>query len=261
MQRVPFPRSWCLVRIVGCLLLIAALALFLPVACFSQSPAPQGASAFPTHRNDSVVSVQELDMSREATRAFEKGTQLLLKGDFGASLPYFRKVIERAPFYYRAYHNSGLALYRLGQIDAAALEFQKSIEVTNGGFAPSLFALSMVFYQRADFPQAESLIRRGLLVAPDSAIGKYCLGLVQFSLGHISEAERSALEALSLDPRRADALFLLARVHEQQHNPYAVVTDAQAYLKRDPHGAFQADAVDLLHRAQLDISRSSASLN
>ena len=248
-------------RLLGCFLLIAVLALFLPVACLSQSPSPQNASSSPTPRNDSVVSVQELAMSRKATIAFEKGTHLLLKGDFGASLPYFHTVIEQAPFYYRAYHNLGLALYRMGQLDAAMESFQKSIDLTGGGFAPSLFALSMILYRRADYPQAESLIRRGLVVAPDSAVGKYCLGLVQFSLGRVSEAERSALEALQLDPRQADALVLLAWVHERQHNPSAVVTDAQAYLKRDPHGAFHDDAIDLLHRAQQDISRLSASLN
>jgi len=214
-----------------------------------------------TPRNDSVVSVQELAMSRKATRAFEKGTRLLLKGDVAASLPYFRTVIELAPSFYRPYHNLGLALYRLDQLDAAAQDFQKSIQLTKGGFAPSLLGLAMVLYRRADFLQAESLIRRGLLVAPDSAVGKYCLGLVQFSLGHISEAERSALEALRLDPHQADALVLLARIHERQHNPSAVLTDAQTYLKRDPHGAFHSDALDLLHRAQQDISRTSASLN
>lgn len=135
----------------------------------------------PNPRNDSVVSVQELAMPRKAVHAFEKGTQLLLKGDLEASLPYFRQVIELAPSTYRPYHNLGLALYRLGQFDAAADNFQKSIDLTNGGFAPSIFGLSMVLYRRSDFLPAESLIQRGLLVMPYSAVGRYCLGLVQFS--------------------------------------------------------------------------------
>jgi tetratricopeptide (TPR) repeat protein len=215
----------------------------------------------PTPRNDSVVFVQELAMPNKAARAFEKGTRLLLKGESEASLPYFRTVIEQVPSSYRPYHNLGLALYRLGQLDAAAQNFQKSVDLTNGGFSPSLFGLSMVLYQRSDFHQAESLIRRGLLVAPASGVGYYCIGLVQFSLGRISDAERSAMEALKLDPDEADAHVLLARIHERQHNPSAVLTDAQAYLKLDPNGALHADALDLLHRAQQDISRVSASLN
>ena len=215
----------------------------------------------PNPRNNSVVSLQELAMPDKVERAFEKGTQLLLKGEVQASLPYFQKAIEQAPSYFRSYHNLGLAHYRLGQLDAAAQDFQQAIDLSNGGFAPSLFALSMVFYQRADFRQAESLLQRGLELAPGSGVGKYCLGLVQYSLGQISDAEKSALDALRLDPGEVDAHVLLARIHGRQHNPYAVMADAEAYLKSDPNGALHADALAMLHRAQQDVSRVSASLN
>jgi Flp pilus assembly protein TadD len=213
-------------------------------------------SAYPAiPRNHNVVSVQELAMSGKAARAFEKGTRLLLKGDVEASLPYFRMVIEEVPSSYRPYHNLAIALYKVGQLDAAAEAFQKSIELTSGGFAPSMFGLSMIFYQHADYREAESLIRKGLLVAPGSGVGRYCLGLVQYSLGRVSEAERSAGEALRLKPDEADIHVLLARIHERQHNPSAVVADVQAYLKLDPNGALHGDALDLLQRAQQDISR------
>jgi Tfp pilus assembly protein PilF len=98
-------------------------------------------------------------------------------------------------------------------------------------------------------------------MAPASAVGNYCLGLVQFSLGHIPDAERSAMEALKLDPDEAEAHLLLAHIHELQHNPFAMLTDAQAYLKLDPNGALHAEALDLLHRAQQDYSRTSATNN
>jgi tetratricopeptide (TPR) repeat protein len=236
--------------------LYVAVVLFSPVTSFSQSTSSRNA----TPRNDSVVSVQELAMPKKAAHAFEKGTQLLLKGDVEASLPYFRAVIEQVPSSYRSYHNLGLALFRLGQLDAAAQDFQESIDLTNGGFAPSLFGLSMILYRRSDFLHAESLIQRGLLVAPGSGVGKYCLGLVQFSLGRISDAERSARQALEFDPSEFDAHLLLARIHERQNNPSAVLLDAQAYLKLDPTGPLHADALNLLHRAQQDLSRLSASL-
>lgn len=225
--------------------------------CLSQSYPPPTAPASRT----SIVSVQELALSHKASRSFQKGSALLLKGDPQASLSYFQAVIAEAPSFFGSYHNLGLALYRLGQIDAAAENFQKAIDLSDGDFAPSLFGLSMVFYRQAEFAQAESLIRRGLFVQPKSGVGKYCLGLVQYSLGRTDDAERSAVEALSLDPSESDAYILLARTHERQHNPSAVIADIQFYLKLSPNGALQPEALSLLRRAQQSLSAPSAALH
>ncbi len=268
-------------RIVGLFLVVIVLSLFSPKVCISQSPSAPNASTAgtvltpgddrpvphadsedsPAPVNDSVISIHELAMPRKAVVAFQKGTQLLLKGDLEASLPYFHKAIEIAPSTYRPYHNLALAHFRLGQLDAAAENFQKSIDLTNGGFSPSIFGLSMILYQRAEYVHAEALIQRGLLVTPYSAIGKYCLGLAQFSLGRISESERNALEAHRLDPHAADVHVLLARIHERQQNPSAALADAQNYLKLEPNGPLQADALALLHHAQQNLARLSASIN
>jgi len=241
-------------RTVGLFFLFVVLALLLPAACFSQSPA-----SVPTPRNDSMVSVQELAMSHKAARAFEKGTNLLLKGEFEASLPYFQIVIEEVPTSYRAYHNLAVALFRLGRMDAAEQNYQKSIDLTKGGFAPSLFGFAMVLYTRAEYREAEAIVQRGLLVAPGSGVGEYCLGLVQYSLGRLTDAERSAEEAARLNPGIADDYVLLARIHEKEHNPSAVLSDIQSYLKLDPKGILHGDALELLHRAEQDTSRAAAS--
>jgi len=236
--------------------LVALSTALSPSACLAQSSSPQTA---PASRASSVVSVQELTLSRKASRAFQKGSDLLLKGDPRSSLSYFQAVIAQAPSFFGSYHNLGLALYRLGQIDAAAENFQKAIDLTDGDFAPSLFGLSMIFYRHGELAEAESLIRRGLFVQPKSGVGRYCLGLVQYSLGRTEDAQKSALEALSLDPAETDAYLLLARTHERQHNPPAVIADIQSYLKLSPNGALQPDALDLLHRAQQSLSPQSVS--
>jgi hypothetical protein len=77
-------------------------------------------------------------MSPKAVQTFKKGTTLLLRGDAQASLPYFHAVIDLAPADYGSNHNIGLAESNLGQLDDAAVNFQKSIDLTNGRFAPSL---------------------------------------------------------------------------------------------------------------------------
>jgi Flp pilus assembly protein TadD len=200
-------------------------------------------------------------MSQKAGRAFDKGTKLLLKGDAQGSLAYLLKAVDQAPFSYRPYHNLGLAYYKLREFDAAGENFQKSINLTGGKFAPSMFGLAMVLYCQADFPGAERLVREGLLLQPGSATGKYALGLVQFSRGRIAEAERSAQEALALDPDETEAYVLLGWVHEVAHNPAAELKDAQTYLKRSPNGTLREDALEQVRRAQQALALTYTAVN
>lgn len=211
-------------------------------------------------RNDAVVSVQDLALPGKAVKAFMKGTELLTKGNAAASVEHFLKAIELAPACYRPYHNLALAYLRLGQLDAAAKNFQKSIDLTKSAFAPSLFGLSMILYKRADFADAKLLVDQGLADDPASTIGKYCLGLIQYSLGHLADSERSALDAMA-HGGESDAYILLAQIHERTNNPTAVLADVQSYLKLSPNGALRPSALELLHRAQLQLAPQSASLH
>src|SRR5262249_30472460 len=125
--------------------------------------------AAPAPTGDSVVSVQELRLSGKAESLFAKGTTLLQKGQPKRSLTYFRRAIAKDAGYYRAYHNLGLASYQLGQIEDAKQAFQKSIDLTNGGYAPSQFALGMIFCEQRQFRDAERVIQNALLMDPGSA--------------------------------------------------------------------------------------------
>lgn len=230
------------------------LSPFFSAFCLAQAPVSPYSS---------TVSVRELALPPKAARALEKGTALLLKNNPRASIPYFQTVIVLAPYSYHAYHNVAIAHYRVGDVEDAEQEFHKSIEVSRGSFAPSLFGLSMILYQRAEFLEAESFVQKGLLVTPSSAVGKYCLGLVQFALGQMPEAEHSVLDAIRLDPAEADGdvYLLLARIHERSNDPVAVVADVRAYFKRSRKRRLQADAQTLLERAQQDLGRFSTAIN
>ena len=206
--------------------------------------------------NNSVVSVRELKMAGKGESAFQKGTRLLLKGDARGSLAYFERTLAKDPGYYRAYHNLGLAQYQLGDRERAEDSFQRAIDLTKGGFAPSEFALGMILFEKREFPQAEALIQRGLALDPGSSIGEYFLGVVQLALNRVADAERSAQEALLRSADQAEAHILLAQIHQRDHNPYAVEADVAAYLKVDPHGRMEKYAHVLLQRAQKEISEN-----
>ena len=214
-----------------------------------------------TPKNDSVVSVQELRTSDKVENLFAKGTKLLQRGDFMRSVVYLQSAIGKDPFYYRAYHNLGLAYYQMGQVSEAEVAFQKSVDLTNGGYTPSQFALAMILCEKREFRQAERVIQNGLAMEPGSALGKYFLGVVQLALNRPEEAERSARAALWRNANQAEAHILLAKIHEREHNPYAVVTEVAAYLQLDPHGALESEANMLLTRARLEIGQNGIAIH
>lgn len=219
-------------------------AMVFPAVCLAQS-APNASPI-----NDNVVSVQELRSPGESRKAFAKGAKLLLNGDAAESMAYFDRAIEKDPSYYRAYYDKGLAHLRLGHTAEAEKAFQKTIELTGGGYAPADFLMGLILCQMRQFRQAETVIQKGLEVDPGSATGKVFLGWTQFALNRPAEAERSAQQALFRKANLPEAYFLLAHIHNAQHNSPAVVADLQTYFRLDPNGPESEDARTLLATAQ-----------
>jgi len=238
--------------------LFAIISLILPIACLAQSEFSEGTRAETTPRNDYVVSVQELRMSDKGRKAFEKGAALLGKGDAAASLAYFDQAIADFPRFYQVHYQLGIAHFRLGHTIEAEQAFQKSIDLTGGGYAPPEFGMGMVLCQRQELEKAETVIQRGLDLQPGSAVGKYFLGLAQFGSNQLVEAERSIRQALVRKARFAQAYFLLARIHQRQNNSAAVVEDLKAYLKLDPHSPDGKQARAFLEQTQQTMNQAGS---
>jgi tetratricopeptide (TPR) repeat protein len=203
-----------------------------------------------------VVSVQELKTPGKAEKAFNKGTRLLRKGLTAQSVAYFNRAIAKDPTYYRAYHNLGLAQLRLGHRQEAERALQKAIDLTGGGYAPTDFAMGMALCQDEDYRRAETVIQKGLEIAPGSANGKFYLALVQFALNRPVEAEKSAEQALSRNTDFPEAYFLLAGIHQREHNRPALERDLKEYLHLEPDGPHSQEARTLLAGAQSDMGET-----
>jgi tetratricopeptide (TPR) repeat protein len=231
---------------VSCLFVMAVLAS--PIKCLAQSEFITKTGVGP--KNDFVVSVQDLRMTRKARRAFDKGVALLKKGNTAASSSYFEQVIAENPGFYRAHYNLGLAQLKLGRAEEAQASFQKAIDLTGGGYAPPQFGMGIVLCQLGEFPQAEVALQRGLDLEPGSANGKYFMAVAQLGLNRLLEAERSIRQALLRSANFPQAYFLLARIHQRQNNSYAVVEDLREYLKLDPHSQGSDQARAFLEQTQ-----------
>lgn len=182
-----------------------------------------------------IVSVQDLRMAGKGHVAFEKGSKMLERGDAAHSIPYLEQAIAQYPQHYMAYYDLGVAHFRLAHQAEAEQAFQKAIEITKGNFAAPQFGLGAILCQKAAFTEAEALLQRALDVEPGSAVGKYYLGFAQFGLNRLIEAERTVEQALLRNANFSQAYFLLAKIHERQHNLPAALRDLESYLKLEPN--------------------------
>ncbi len=117
--------------------------LTLPAMLFSETVC-RGQADSQTARSQYVVSVQDLKMAGKGHAAFDKGSQLLEKGDTLGSIAYLEQAIAEYPEHYKAYYDLGVAHFRLAQQTEAEQAFQKAIDLTKGNFAPPQFGLSAI---------------------------------------------------------------------------------------------------------------------
>jgi tetratricopeptide (TPR) repeat protein len=181
-----------------------------------------------------LVSVQDLKIARKGRAAFDKGSQILDKGDATGSIPYLEQAIAQNPEHYMAYYDLGVAYFRLAHQTEAEQAFQKAVDLTKGTFAAPQFGLGAILCQKADFLHAEALLQRAVDLDPGSAVGRYYLGFAQFGLNRLIEAERAMEQALLRNANFAQAYLLLARIHQRQHNLPGMLADLEAYIKIEP---------------------------
>jgi tetratricopeptide (TPR) repeat protein len=208
-------------------------------------------------RNNYVVSVQDLKMSGKAHAAFAKGSQMLAKGETAKSIAYLEQAIAQYPEHYEAYYDLGVAHFRLAHLAEAEQAFQKAIDITKGNFAPPQFGLAAVLCEKAEFPEAETVLQRAVELEPESAVGKYYLAWAQFGLNRLVEAERSVEQALLRNAKLAQAYLLLIRIHLRQHNLPGASKDLESYLKIEPS---DEPAKNLAEQIKLEMAEQAAAM-
>ena len=187
-----------------------------------------------TQQTSYQVSLRELRTPIKALRAYAKGTELLVKNDAEGSLALFQRAISEYAGYYEAYDRIGSANLKLWRIPEAEQAFRKSIEVSGGQYAHPLLALGAILDDHKNFAEAESVIRKGLTLDPDSWRGHYYLALALFGMNRLTDAEQSVRESLRRKPDFPEAQLLLAIIHNHQEDYRSVVSDLNEYLTLAP---------------------------
>jgi tetratricopeptide (TPR) repeat protein len=210
----------------------------------------------PTPRQDaaperSSVSAHELSMPEAARELMSSGMTKLYKGkDPQAALIDFQFATAKAPGFYEAYFESGLAFLALHKEGDAETQFRKSIEVSQKKYPDAIIALATLLLRRQQGGEGEALLLQGLAMNPQSWPGQIELGKLELAQGHLDAALAAAEQAKSLAPLQPLVYRLLTAVHLQQKNYSAAIADLDNYIRLDPDSPAGVRAKEL--RAQVE---------
>jgi len=178
-----------------------------------------------------TVLVRDAAIPEKAFDAFQKGVTLLTnQSDYRGAIAQFERAIKAYPGYYEAFAQMGVAYDRLGDAVSAEQSLRKSIEISAGKYAESLFLLAQILNDHNQFADAEKIAQQGTTSEADSPKSHYELARALAGLKRDTEAEESAAKARALKPDSPPVHLLLANIHRRLHNYPALLQDLDAYL-------------------------------
>jgi tetratricopeptide (TPR) repeat protein len=201
------------------------ISVFLRPAGKSHKESPAGAA----------ISAHELSMPAAARKLVDSGKKKLYAGNNPeAATRDFEAAVGKAPDYYEAYYQLGMAYLSLQKTAEAEKNLQTSVALSKQTYAEAVIALAILLLGRHDSAEGEPLLRRGLELNPNSWVGYYELGKLELYRMHLEPALDAAHSAQSLAPQQPKVYRLLSLVHLRQKNYPAALTDLDAYIRLDP---------------------------
>jgi hypothetical protein len=207
----------------------------------------------------SFISAHELSMPVGARELVASGKRkFYAEKNPQAGLKDFQSAVAKAPSYYEAYYQIGLAYLALKNSADAKKNLQKSVELSHREFADADIALGALLVDHGDADGAEPLLLRGVELFPRGWIGQYQLARIELSRGHLEAGRQLARLAASLAPNQPLPHRLLAVVYVQEKNYPALLSELDAYIALDPDSPAGIRAKDLRAQTQQTLTNSTS---
>jgi Flp pilus assembly protein TadD len=184
---------------------------------------------------DPSISAHELAVPAAARKLMDTGKKKLYAGNNAeGALHEFEAAVAKAPDYYEAYYQLGMACLALQKPTDAEKYLRTSVSLSNQSYPEAVLALAVLLLGRHDSTEGEPLLRRGLELNPQSWVGYYELGKLELYRMRLEPALNAAKIAEALAPQQPKVYRLLSLIHLRQKNYQAAVADLDTYIRLDP---------------------------
>lgn len=183
------------------------------------------------------VNAATLQIPSKAKREMGKACRDLNQQKLTGAESHLQKAIQQYPQYAAAWVLMGQVLGASNQIEKARSACAKATAI-DSGYTPAYLCLADVAAKQGAWDQALEMADRGLALAPmQDPYAYFYSAIAQFHLGRVSEARRSAKQAIDADPfhRLPEAHLLLAEIYGSEQDVHDAVGELRAYLKAAPN--------------------------
>jgi len=187
--------------------------------------------------------------------AFEAGVTLIREGKFDDAIAKFNEVIAKIPNCAECYNNIGEAHLRKKEYDQAEAAYKKAIGA-NANSPEAYMGLANLYTAQGKTDlalEASSQAQKlgGAAGAAGAAGGGnagtiFNQGVIAWNAGKIPDAQKLFEQAVTIDPKLADAHYWLGMANVNQGKLPEAVKSFEEYLKLDAKGQYAENAKGML---------------
>lgn len=207
------------------------------------------------------ISATSLNAPKDARKAFDKGLQLMLKNKSEDAMKEFDKAATIYPKFADAWVNIGKLRIAQKNVDGGREAFLKAIEADAKLVAPHI-ELGMMAARENKWEEAAPYLDRGLKLDPiDFPLAWYASAAANFNLKKYDVAEKSAREAIKMDPRHRNprAEYILGLILAEKHEYSGAADQLKTYLKFAPNAPDLDTVKDQLGQLEKFLKETEAS--
>lgn len=180
--------------------------------------------------------IQEVPES--AKKAYERGVEILDTGKTNEGIEKLKEALQLYPSYYLALERIGLEHVKLGKFDAAREYLGKALEINSTGTS-CYYGMGVIHYQSKQYPEAVDVLRRALVLAPESpnaAFEHFYLGLALIKTGKGTEAESHLKRSYQMGGNNipTDVHMHLAQHYSNNKQYKEAADELELFLKKAP---------------------------
>jgi len=192
---------------------------------------------FPVIPQTPTVSVTQLAIPEKADKEYRKGKDSLRERKYPDAIKYFTRAIQIHPAFPQAFNDLGLCYRATGDMQKAENMFLNCLDVDPANMYGRM-NLADLYAATGRLSQALRLLEETILLHPGKGEPHMALGKFYFDTGNLPAAEASCRRAADLRGTSADVHLLLAKIYHQQGRFDLIVPELEAYLTKDPQGAY-----------------------